>query len=43
MHPTLYAKKLLLTSTGIKTDKEARKVIEAPIETDYEIQPSRIK
>ena len=43
LHPRLYAKNLLLGSKGIKTDEEARILIETPIETYYEIQPSRIK
>jgi hypothetical protein len=43
LHPTHYAKKHLLVSKGIKTDEEARRVIETTIETDYEIQPSRVK
>ena len=42
LNPTYHAKKLLLISKGIKTEKEARKVIEASIETNYEIPPSRV-
>jgi len=42
INPTYHAKNLLLNFEGIKTDKEARKVIEKPIETNYEIPPSRI-
>ena len=42
LHPTLYARKLLLISKRIKTDKEAKIVIEAPIRTNDEIPPSRI-
>jgi len=43
LHPALYAKQLFLISKRIKNDEEARKIIEAPIESDYEIQPSRVK
>jgi len=42
LHPTLYARNLLVSSNRIKTDEEARKVIEAPINTHDEIPPSRI-
>jgi len=42
LHPTLYARKLQLISKQIKTDEEAKRVIEAPIKTNYEIPPSSI-